>query len=279
MKKRTLTAAAGDPDRLGAWLAARLGVSSGEALALCARGAVHLDGRRVQDASAPVTAGARVVVFTEPAREAASYVVAYEDAWLLVVDKPIGVPSQATRSDSENALDAQVRARHPEARMMHRLDRDASGLVLFARSESARRPLQAALEGGRIARTYRALVAGRLQGSGRVTLRIARDASDPRRRVALPEEAPGGQPAASRWRVLGPDGENTAVELDLETGRTHQLRVHLAALGHPILGDRLYGGAEAPRLMLHAQRLALPHPDDGRMIEVVSTYWLPGAAA
>jgi RluA family pseudouridine synthase len=211
--------------------------------------------------------------------EAASYVVAFEDAWLLVVDKPIGVPSQATRSDAQNALDAQVRARHPEARMMHRLDRDASGLVLFARTESARGPLQRALESGRIARTYRALVSGRLEGSGRITLRIARGPKDPRKRVALPEAAPGGQPAASRWRALGADGENTAVELDLETGRTHQLRVHLAALGHPIVGDRLYGGPAAPRLMLHAQRLALPHTDDGRMIEVVSAYLLGGAAA
>lgn len=288
-KKRTLTVAAGDPETLGEWVSARLAVSAVEAAALCARGSVHVGGKRVKDASAGVTPGDKVIVFVAPDVAKIDIVEAYRDAWLVVADKPAGMPCQGTRSGESASLQAQVCARWPDARMMHRLDRDASGLVLFALVEQARKPLQDALERGRIERVYRALAAGRLDGEGRITLRIARDPRDPRRRVALPEQAPGGQPAASRWRALAhtdagratgaPDSdldrrghENvvTLLELALETGRTHQLRVHLAAIGHPIVGDRHYGGVAAERLWLHAHRLVLPHPRDGRRIEVSS---------
>ncbi|HUS66132.1 MAG TPA: RluA family pseudouridine synthase, partial [Kofleriaceae bacterium] len=257
-------------ETLAAWLAARLSVGAAQAAALIARGAVQVDGRRATDGSRALPAGTRVTVFVEPVVDEAALKLAYQDGWFLVVDKPPGVPSQATRTDSASALDAQVQRAVPEARMMHRLDRDASGLVLFAAKAEARAPLQAALEGGRIDRVYLAVVAGRLDGEGRVALRIARDPSDERRRVALPEAAPGGQAAASRWRALAKGATATALELRLETGRTHQLRVHLAAIGHPILGDRLYGGPAAARLCLHATRLALPHPRDGRPVEVRS---------
>jgi RluA family pseudouridine synthase len=186
---------------------------------------------------------------------------------LLVVDKPAGLPSQATRADAVDTLCARVALDvGDEVRMMHRLDREASGLVLFARSPAARAPLQAALAAGAIDRTYRAVVSGVLDGSGRVALRIARDAAAPWRRVALPEAAPGGEAASTRYRALARSGGHTLVELSLDTGRTHQIRVHHAALGHPLLGDRLYHGPPAARLMLHAVELALAHPRDGRRL-------------
>jgi 23S rRNA pseudouridine1911/1915/1917 synthase len=269
VNKSVFTVAVGDPPRLDALLAARLAISVEDAAQLVARGAVHLDGRRCRRPDAPLAAGARLIVYRSPIAESPSLPVVYSDRWLAVVDKPAGVPSQATRGDAAAALDARVQALlGPETRMMHRLDREASGLVLFAVAAAARRPLQAALAAGAVDRRYLALAAGRLEGAGRIELRIARDPDDARRRRALPAGAAGGQPAASRWRVLARSDDASAVELTLETGRTHQLRVHLAALGHPLVGDALYGGPPAPRLCLHAHRLALPHPDDGRRLVV-----------
>jgi 23S rRNA-/tRNA-specific pseudouridylate synthase len=151
---------------------------------------------------------------------------------------------------------------------LHRLDKEASGLVLFSLTEAVRAPLHAALTEGHIERRYIALVAGRLDGAGRIALRIARHPRDPRLRVALPENAPAGLPAVSHFEVLAHGQSVTAVELKLETGRTHQLRVHLSAIGHPIVGDRFYGGPQSQRLFLHAHLLRLPHPLDGRLLKV-----------
>jgi 23S rRNA pseudouridine1911/1915/1917 synthase len=123
-----------------------------------------------------------------------------------------------------------------------------------------------ALTPEQMTRRYLARVPGPLSGEGDIRLRIARDAHDARKRRALPENAPGGQPAHTHWKARTP----TLAELELDTGRTHQIRVHLAAIGQPIDGDRLYGGARAPRLMLHASSLSLPHPRDGQLLSFVA---------
>jgi RluA family pseudouridine synthase len=270
-RKKLLTVAAGDPPVLDAFLAARLSLSSAASAALIARGSVQVDGRRCLDGTRSLAVGARVTAhLTADAPAGPSLPIVYQDDWLLVVDKPAGVPSQPTRAESATALDARIQAQHPDARMMHRLDRDASGLVLFARSPEARAPLQRALEAGEIARAYTAVVAGLLEGAGAIDLRIARDPTDERRRVAHPAASSAGQAALSRWRAVQKGATSTLVELELDTGRTHQLRVHLQAVGHPILGDRLYGGPPADRLHLHATRLTLPHPRDRRPLELTS---------
>jgi RluA family pseudouridine synthase len=271
-KKKLLTVAAGDPPELAAFLAVRLSIVPVAAATLVAQGAVHVDGRRAGDASAALRPGARVLVYLSEASPGAAppLPLAYEDDWLLIVDKPAGVLSQPTRGEASSALDERIRARFPDARLLHRLDRDASGLVLFARSEAARAPLQRALEAGQIARSYLAVVGGLVEGSGEVTLRIGRDPRDPRRRVAHPPNATAGEPARSRYRALRRGATTSVLELELDTGRTHQLRVHLSAIGHPIVGDRLYGGVPAERLHLHAARLALPHPRDARHLVVTS---------
>ena len=272
-KKKLLTAAMSDPVELDALIAARLEIAHSAATALVVRGAVQVDGRRASDPNAQIVPGARLTVYL-PEDAAASdepaIVFAFRDAFVAVVDKPAGMPSQATRADAASALDARVQAELPDARMMHRLDRDASGLVLFALDPAARAPLQRALELGKIDRRYVAVVSGHLEGEGRIALRIGRDAHDERRRLAHPESTDTGQAAVTLWKALRHGATSTVLELTLETGRTHQLRVHLSALGHPILGDRLYGGAPAERLCLHAEHLSLRHPMGRRRIVVSS---------
>ncbi len=275
MSKRLFTAALGDPPALAALVAARLALPLEDAEARVTRGSVYVDGRRTTDPRASIALGSRVTVFDSPHPIAAPPPVAvvFRDDWLLILEKPPGLPSQATRADSADALDALARAIAPAARPMHRLDRDASGLVLFAARASACAPLQSALTEGRIDRRYLAIVAGRLGAvgeTGQTDLRIGRHPHDARLRVAHAATSTAGQPARSRYCVLGHGDETTAVALELETGRTHQLRVHLSAIGHPIVGDRHYGGPPAARLCLHAHRLTLPHPRDGRSLTVTS---------
>jgi 23S rRNA pseudouridine1911/1915/1917 synthase len=269
-RKKLLTVAVGDPPLLDAFLTARLGLAPAAAVALIARGAVQVGGRRCADATRELAVGDKLVIHLADEAPGPTLPIVFVDDWMLVVEKPAGVASQATRGDAASALDARIGARFPDARMMHRLDRDASGLVLFARSPEARAPLQQSLERGEISRAYVAVVAGRLEGTGTIELRIGRDPRDERRRVAHPARSTAGQPALSRYRAAWQGASTTLVELELETGRTHQLRVHLAAIGHPILGDRLYGGPPAERLYLHAARLALPHPRDRRPVELAS---------
>src|SRR5262249_24019035 len=139
-----------------------------------------------------------------------------------------------------------------------------SGLILCARRPAACAPLQESLSRGAIVRGYVAVVHGAPQPpTGHITLRIARG-RDPHRRQALPAAAPGGEEARTEYRTerLLPDGR-ALLSLTLHTGRTHQLRVHLSAIGHPIAGDQDYGGPPAERLMLHAATLRFPHPATG----------------
>jgi 23S rRNA pseudouridine1911/1915/1917 synthase len=188
----------------------------------------------------------------------------YRDDDVLVVNKPCGMPSQATRDASSGALDRLVTDElDPRARLLHRIDRDASGLVLFTRSEPARSRFAALLRSHALERTYCALVWGRWQPErGELAGTIGRDPRD-RRRMAVGS----GQPAVTRFRLIchGATQRGAPVsqlELDLVTGRTHQIRVHLAHAGHPICGDGLYGsegvGHQVDRLFLHAHRLAWP---------------------
>lgn len=193
----------------------------------------------------------------------------HEDEALLVVDKPAGLLAVPGRgADKQDCLAARVQARFADARVVHRLDQATSGLMLFARGPAMQRRLSAAFEQREIGKRYVAVVAGRLpEAEGRLDAPLAADwPNRPRQRVDLD----AGKPALTLWWRSGVDGGGgngigrSRVELEPHTGRTHQLRVHLAALGHPILGDTLYAPpavqALAPRLLLHACRLTLVHP-------------------
>jgi 23S rRNA pseudouridine1911/1915/1917 synthase len=219
--------------------------------------AIEVDGRRTT-VDGPLRAGGKVIAFLPDAAEPSTPLsVAYEDAHVIVIDKPAGLRSQEVRGDAWDTLIARVQ-REIDARaiLLHRLDRDASGLVLFPRGEGPHRALQAALDAGRIDRRYVARVRGRLEAARTIDLPIARDPRDSRRRVT----GPGGDEARSDVMPLSSGTDESVVRLVLHTGRTHQLRVHLAAIGHPILGDSLYGGPPASRLCLHAYEITFPHP-------------------
>ncbi len=200
--------------------------------------------------------------------------VLFVDDHLVVVDKPCGMPSVPARTPADPPDVARVlAARMPDlggAEAVHRLDRDTSGLLVLARRRDARRALGAAFESGGVEKSYVALVRGAPpEAEGTLCLPLAADPHAPPRHRVDPVL---GRPATTRWWTIdgpSPRAGATALRLEPVTGRSHQLRVHLAWLGCPVLGDRLYGGPEAdvePRMWLHAAWLALPHPADGRRL-------------
>jgi tRNA pseudouridine32 synthase/23S rRNA pseudouridine746 synthase len=211
-----------------------------------------------------------------PASGAAPRVILADD-WLLVVEKPAGLLAVPGRgADKADCLSARLQALHPEALIVHRLDEATSGLMLFARHPEAQRRLSRAFERRRVAKRYVAVVDGRPAAArGRIELPLAADWP---RRPLQRVDAEHGRPSRSDWmrmRQGGVDAASCRLALVPHTGRSHQLRVHLAAIGHPILGDALYAPpavlARAPRLLLHASRLRLPHPaDDGRRLDCSS---------
>ncbi len=263
---RKLTASGRDRGRpLADFLAERLGLERAAAAAMVRAGGVYVGRGRVEAPERPLDAGERVTVHVIAQAEAAAspLSIAFENGDVIVVDKPAGVPSQAVRATALGALDRMVAALDPGARLLHRLDRDASGLVMFTRTAEARRRFAGFLNGARLERRYAAVAWGHLAGdAGRFERPIGPDPGD-RRRMA----AGHGRPARTEYRVVrrgrSPAGTpTTLLEIDLATGRTHQIRVHLADAGHPLCGDRVYGAAslsaEVDRLCLHACRLAWP---------------------
>lgn len=194
------------------------------------------------------------------------------DAHCLVLDKPAGllcVPGRG--ADKQDCLSARAQALYPDALVVHRLDMATSGLWLMARGADLQRRFSRAFAEREVSKHYVAVVAGQpapQQGQdwSEIDLPLAADWPNRPRRVVDRER---GKPSLTRWRVLGPGPlpNTTRLELEPVTGRSHQLRVHLQALGHPILGDTLYAppevAAAAPRLLLHATALRIPHPAGG----------------
>ena len=268
--------------RLDVVLAARAGLSRSAAQKLIDAGRVALDGGAVRKRH-EVRAGAVVTweLGPEPARmepEAVPYTLVYEDEWLLVVDKPAGVvvhpaPGHEHGTLAQGLVERGARGGH-EARpgIVHRLDKDTSGLLIVARRDDAYTALVAAMERRDIARLYIAFLRGKLpQDDGVIDAPIGRHIRD-RTRMSLHTTA--GKRAVTHFHVLGRAPGYTLVRVQLETGRTHQIRVHFAALGYPVAGDVQYGGRERPegleRQFLHAARLDFPHPQDGRQMSFTS---------
>ena len=191
----------------------------------------------------------------------------HEDADLLVLDKPAGllcVPGRG--ADKQDCLSARAVQRWPDALVVHRLDMATSGLVLMARGAAMQRALSQAFAAQQVCKRYEAVVDGLLPAARDWSQIDAAIAADWPRRPLRVIDAAAGKPSSTRWRVLQPLPAQNATHLQLTplTGRTHQLRVHLAHIGHPILGDALYGSeavqARAPRLLLHATTLSFAHP-------------------
>ena len=210
-----------------------------------------------------------------------------------MLDKPPGLLSVPGRGpDKQDCLSARVQQQYPDALVVHRLDMATSGLMLMARGRQALSILNRAFARREVRKRYQALVWGQVNGDGdswqTIDLPIAVDWPDRPRRVI----AADGKPSLTRWRMLGHPqtlahaassaaltesaqptpraGLASRLELEPVTGRSHQLRVHLRAIGHTIVGDRLYGDDDAPRLMLHASWIGLSHPLSGEPLEFSS---------
>ena len=279
--------------------------------ALIESGHVALGGETINQPSTRVKPGQTFAILVPEARESALVAqaipldVVFEDAALIVIDKPPGLvvhPAPGTPDRTlVNALIAHCGeslkgvggVRRPG--IVHRLDKDTSGLIVAAKTEAAHRELVRQFAGREIERVYTALVWGRPRpASGRIEGNIGRS---PRNRKKMAVLARGGRPAVTRYLTLRSWKQDSVsqVECRLETGRTHQIRVHLAARGHPVVGDPLYGRGDRPRLRrllelsdadlsetidrqaLHAGLLAFRHPTSGKSVRLESA--LPGDIA
>jgi tRNA pseudouridine32 synthase/23S rRNA pseudouridine746 synthase len=193
--------------------------------------------------------------------------VLHEDRDLLIVDKPAGLLSVAGREVGwGDCAVSRAQATHPHVFPAHRLDMDTSGVLVLALRRSAERALQAQFAGRSVQKRYQAVVWGHPPDAGVIDLPLTRIGGMPPRNAV----DPSGLPARTRYAVVARHAETALVDLFPETGRSHQLRVHLAALGHPILGDRLYAPpavlAAAARLMLHAAEVSFDHPWTGARV-------------
>jgi len=278
--------------RLDRYLAsADLPLSRSRIQKLVAAGLVTVDGQPAP-ASLKLRGGERLRVEIPAPEEARAgpedlpLELVYEDAHLVVVAKPRGLVVHPAPGHPSGTL---VNALLHHCRdlsgvggvlrpgIVHRLDRDTSGLLVVAKDDATHRSLQAQFQGRTVGKVYLALVLGRLAGAGVVDRPVGRHPTE-RKKMAV--DAPRGRPAVTRWRALQALTGATLVEARIETGRTHQIRVHLASLGHPVVGDPLYGGARrrakgtadpAVRLRLaqetgqalHSWRLTFRHPATG----------------
>ncbi len=314
----SLVGATLDGERVDRAVALLSGLSRAEVAELVAAGAVRLDGLPVTSRARRIRAGQLLgVELPAPTPEAGSdpdptvtVPVVYEDADLLVVDKPAGLVVHPGAGHRRGTLVQGLLARYPDIAelagdgaaegaggegagggrgpgerpgIVHRLDKGTSGLLVVARSEAARASLVADLAAHRVERRYSVLVAGSVQADGGlVDAPLGRSGRDPTR-IAVQS---GGREARTRYRVerrLSTPEAVTLLECRLETGRTHQIRVHLATIGHPVVGDPRYGGRRAAavarllppdRPWLHARALAFAHPVTGEALSFVSP--LPG---
>ncbi len=267
-------------DRIVAVLA---GVSRALARRLVESGAATFDGGCV-DPKQRLAVGTLVAVEvpeTDPSlvSEAVAFEVRYEDRHLAVVDKPAGVVVHPGAGRREGTLAAGILHRWPQVRgvgdeqrwgIVHRLDRDTSGLLVVALDTEALVGLRDAVRQRRLERTYRALVEGIVESAtGTIDAPLGRDPRHPTRFRIDPE----GRHARTHYRrlMVWPVPARSLLEVRLETGRTHQIRVHLATIGHPVVADGAYGrGVAGHRVWLHSTRLAFDHPLTGERIDVES---------
>jgi 23S rRNA pseudouridine1911/1915/1917 synthase len=264
-------------------------LSRSAAQRLVEKGAATVNGEPVK-ASYKVTPGDSIVVYLPddaPASTLPEQIpldIVYEDDALLVIDKPAGMVVHPAPGHSGGTLVNALLAYAPELAQLgdvrpgivHRLDRQTSGLILVAKSDKARRALQRQFKDREVHKSYLALLDGHLQPSwGQIEAPIGRDPRSRQRMAALP----GGKEAITEYHVLerfahetGPAaGDYTLVDAEPKTGRTHQIRVHFAAIGHPVVGDSVYGRrARLPldRQFLHAKKLAFRHPITKHRLEV-----------
>ena len=285
MDRLTLTAdRAGE--RLDAFLARTVpGLTRSAAQRLLEAGAVTVNGApgRKNDKTAPGDAVEAALPDPEPVDVVPQDIpldVVYEDDWVIVVNKPVGMvvhpaPGHPDGTlvnallhhcgDGLSGINGQLRPG-----IVHRIDRDTSGLIIAAKSDAAHLSLAAQLQNHTLYLEYEAVCVGTLrEDAGTVDAPIGRHPVD-RKKMAV--DVKNGRPAVTHWQVLARYPGHTYIRCRLETGRTHQIRVHLASIGHPLLGDMVYGAKKpVPGLAgqcLHAKKLSFLHPADGRRVTV-----------
>ncbi len=276
---------AGSEERLDHLVAEHLvHLSRSQVQRLIAAGHVDVDGGPQTRPGRRVHSGAEITIRppTAPDLDAlaleAEFEVLYEDEELLVVNKPAGLLVHPVQGRPAVTLVHVVRAHRPEVAaiggsrsgLVHRLDRDTSGAIAFAKTEAARDLLRAQWKARETLKVYQAIAEGFVEpAAGRIDAPLGPDPTDPTRRAV----AEKGEPAFSEYRVLEQYGDEAAlVEVRILTGRTHQIRVHLEAIGHPVIGDVLYGteSLRVPRQALHARRLGLCLPSTGEWREFIA---------
>jgi len=272
-------------DRLDRALARLFGVSRGRAMEWIAEDRVRVDGRRAAK-GAQVGPGARVSVRRPPPDAPAPQPelplrIVHADGQVVVADKPAGMPSHPLKPGETGTAANALVGRFPELAsvgpapreggLVHRLDTDTSGLLLAARTDAGHALLRAQFAARTVEKGYLALVAGELHAGGEIDVPLAHDPHDARkvRAASDPEwaEAHEARPASTRFTPALRRAGFTLVDVEIATGVLHQIRAHLAFIGHPLAGDALYGGPELPGLsrhFLHAARLAFAHPDGSR---------------
>ncbi len=279
--------------RLDQFLAHHLAAPRNQVQRWIRSGRVRVGGEPATKPARELAVGAWIECEPEPAAErerlspeAEPLAVLFEDSALVVVDKPAGLSVHPGAGRATGTLAHRLLARYPEIAgvggpgrpgIVHRLDKDTTGVLVAARTPAAYQRLAADFAARRVAKTYLAIVYGVPRAaSGEIAAAIGRH---PTRRQEMSVRA-GGKPARTRWRRLQSGPGVALVELDLETGRTHQIRVHMKAIGHPLVGDPVYGEArwrglpraaqpalrDFARPALHAWRLAFDHPTTGERL-------------
>lgn len=266
--------------RLDQLVAQHTGLSRRAAREALKLGGVQVDRKRVRVAGKMLPAGTEIRVAFDPDLPAVPTLqipIVFEDQWLLVVNKPTGIPTQGTWASDRHDLLALIKTQRPGLKLFlhHRLDQGTSGLLVFSKDASINAQLTKAFTDHSVRKTYLARISkpmepcvvdrpiGRIRNAVPGRFGVEGDLMEPKHastafRPATAEETIGLP--AGHWIIAEP-----------KTGRTHQIRVHLASLDAPVRGDRLYGGEEAPELELHAWKLSLKHPGTGQEIEFVAT--------
>lgn len=297
--KRIELPAGAAPERIDKVLVDALGLSRARAKKLFEEGFVKVNGKRVRKG---VMAGGGDVVevhlpaeAAQPASQAAPEAesalevrVAYEDPAVVVLDKPAGMPSHPLQPGEHGTAANFLMARFPEcltanpeapreAGLVHRLDIETSGLLAAARTPEAHQALRAAFSARTVDKRYLAAVRGPLADEGEIELPIAHAPGDARKMLATGAETEAAKlkarPARTTFKVLERKGDDSLLEVRIDTGVMHQIRVHLSAIGAPILGDALYGGPAVPgltRQFLHAALLGFTSPGTGQQVVVES---------
>ena len=278
-----------DGERVDKALAVLLGISRAQARLLVEEGTT-VDGSPVRPGDRVVTGGL-IVTSAPPEKEAlepepVDFSIVYEDDAVIVVDKPAGLVVHPGSGQRRGTLAAGLLYRYPDLAgvgqadrwgLVHRLDKETSGVLIVARTNESYDYLTEALRRREIKRTYLTLVDGTFTSpTGTIDAPIGRDPTRPTRRAVTP----GGKPATTHYEVerVFEELSVSLLRVSLETGRTHQIRVHLAAIGHQVVGDKTYGSkttkVRAPRVFLHASSVGFRHPNTG--LEVVAEASLPG---